>query len=100
VNLQDKPPADPDVESDPVAPARLTPITPPPQRPLGQRLRRFSGPFFAVLGYYVVGVATFAIMASSNVPGNGEVSYFVEFAIERTSPFALLAALAAGYWWQ
>jgi hypothetical protein len=28
------------------------------------------------------------------------VSYFVEFAIERTSPFALLAALAAGYWWQ
>jgi hypothetical protein len=64
------------------------------------RLRKFAVPFFAVLGYYIVGVATFAIMASSNAPSGADLLFFLGFAAERTGPFALIAAVAAGYWWQ
>ncbi|MBT2300729.1 hypothetical protein J7E70_09660 [Variovorax paradoxus] len=59
----------------------------------------FAVPFLAVMGYYAIGICTFALMAASSVPGGGEVSQLAWCAAESTSPLALAAALAAGRWW-
>jgi len=59
----------------------------------------FAVPFLAVMGYYALGICTFALMAASSVPGGGEVSQLAWCATESTSPLALAAALAAGRWW-
>lgn len=66
-----------------------------------RRTRRFaSRPFLAVLGYYAVGVGTFAVMATaSHPPGGGELHWMAWRAVEITGPVALLLALAAGRWW-
>lgn len=61
--------------------------------------RRFAIPFLAVLGYYALGVCTFAVMAAANTPGGGDVSQLIWYAAQNTSPIALAAALAAGRWW-
>jgi hypothetical protein len=68
-------------------------------RPARSRLTRFAVPFLAVLGYYALGVATFAVMAAGNVPGGGDVPQLAWYATEITSPIALAIALAAGRWW-
>lgn len=60
----------------------------------------FVVPFFAVIGYYIVGVATFAIMASSDAPSGRDLAFFLGYAAQKTGPFALVAAIAAGWWWK
>lgn len=60
---------------------------------------RFALPFLAVLGYYALGICTFAVMAAGNVPGGGDVPQLAWYATETTSPIALAIALAAGRWW-
>lgn len=68
-------------------------------RPGPGPVKRFAIPFLAVLGYYALGVCTFAVMAAGNVPGGGNVPQLVWYAVENTSLIALAAALAAGCWW-
>ena len=68
-------------------------------RPRGQWMR-FAVPFMAVIGHYLVGVVTFAVMTSSSAPNVGDLSFFLAYAVERTIPFALIAALAAGCCWR
>ena len=77
---------------------------PPPSLAAAERKARgpvmgFAVPFLAVLGYYAIGICTFALMAASSVPGGGDVSQLAWSAAESTSPLALAAALAAGRWW-
>jgi hypothetical protein len=92
-------------EEDPVTPATDARRVDPPgreslKRELRARLMKFAVPFGAVAGYYLVGVMTFAIMASSDAADNGGLSFFIGYALQRTGPFALVSALAAGYWWR
>ncbi|WP_077003238.1 hypothetical protein [Variovorax sp. KK3] len=83
-------------------PARAAMRTEPlPLTPYGlrRRAKRFATrPFLGVLGYYALGMGSFAAMAAVNLPGSA-VSVMVWQAAMVTAPVALAMALAAGRWW-
>jgi hypothetical protein len=58
-------------------------------------LKRFAKPFLTVMAYYVIGIATFSVMAA---PDAKDFGFFTCYAIDHTALFALAAAVVAGVW--
>lgn len=56
-------------------------------------LKAFAKPFLTVMAYYVIGIATFSVMAASDTQDFGLLTCY---AIDHTCLFALAAAVVAG----